>query len=210
MTVTDTQSYSQVIRDALYATTVQLPFFAGFTSRRSKQLPIQQPLVPYLGVYIVGEEHRPDGDPNAGDIRFIHLLRVGFQVIIENNDPVAAELKIDEAFWAIMNGLWTNAKLTNLINSSMPDNTRIEGIERGSRRHMWGTIGKNEKPIGELEYIPTIRYRTEFFPTITDDLLDIHVEVVPLAEDGTVPPADQVQRIIMEYEFTPSTQEGQP
>jgi hypothetical protein len=109
-----------------------------------------------------------------------------------------------------MNGLWADAKLTNLINSSMPDDTRIEGIERGSRRHMWGVIGKNEKPIGELEYIPTIRYRTEFFPAITDDLLDIHVEVVPLAKDGTVPPADEVQRIIAEYEFTPSTQEGQP
>jgi hypothetical protein len=200
---TDTQSYSQVIRDALFATVVQLPFFAGFIARRSKQLPIQQPLLPYLGVYIVSEEMPPDGDINAGDIRFIHSLRIGFQVIIENNDPVASELKLDAAFWTIMNGLWTNAALMNMINSSMPDNTRIEGVERGTRRHVWGTIGKVETPIGELEYIATLKYRTEWFPTGFPDLLDINVQTVPLAADGTVPPADQVQRIISDYEFTP-------
>src|SRR5262249_43271590 len=106
VTVTNTQSYSQVIRDAMFAYVVQLPFFQGFKARRSKQLPIQEPLLPYLGVYIIDEDMQPDGDPNVGDIRFVHDLRIGFQVIIENNDPVAAELKLDEAFWALMNGLW--------------------------------------------------------------------------------------------------------
>jgi hypothetical protein len=206
VTVTDTQSYSQVIRDALYAKVVQLPFFEGFVSRRSRQLLIQEPLLPYLGVYIIGEEMPPDGDLNAGDIRFIHSLRIGFQVIIENNDPVQSELTLDAAFWAIMNGLWTDANLTNFIESDMPDNTRIEGVERGTRRHVWGTAGSstNEKPIGELEYIASLRYRTEWYPSGFPDLLDIHVETVPLADDGTVPDASTVQRIITEYEFTPA------
>jgi hypothetical protein len=202
--ITATQSYSQVIRDSMFAMLVQLPFFTGFKARRSKQLPIQEPLLPYLGVYIIAEEMPPDGDPNAGDIRFMHDLRVGCQVIIENNDPVASELKLDEAFWAIMNGLWTNNGLTNVVKSEMDDNTLIECIPRGVRRHVWGTIGKNQQPIGELEYIPTVRYRSEWFPTIPDDLTDIHVEAVPLADDGTVPPATEVQRVIMEYEFTSS------
>jgi hypothetical protein len=90
-----------------------------------------------------------------------------------------------------------------MIATTMPDNTRIEGVERGTRRHVWGVIGKAEKPIGELEYIASIRYRTEWYPTGFPDLLRIHEETVPLADDGTVPPASQVQRIISEYEFTP-------
>jgi hypothetical protein len=204
MTVTDTQSFSQVIRDSMFAVLVQLPYFAGFKARRSKQMPIQEPLLPYLGVYIIGEDMPADGDWNAGDIRFIHDLRIGCQVIIENNDPVAAELSLDAGFWAIMNGLWTNDGLTNMVQSAMADNTRIEGVPRGTRRHVWDRIGSNQQPIGELEYIATLRYRTEWFPTISDDLLDIHVETVPLAADGTVPPANEVQRVINEYEFTPA------
>ena len=206
--ITDTQSYSQVIRDALFATVVQLPFFQNFKARRSKQLPIQEPILPYLGVYIIGEDMPADGDPNAGDIRFIHMLRVGFQVIIENNDPVQSELYLDQAFWAIMNGLWTDSGLTNMIQTEMPDNTRIEGIERGTRRHVWGTMGSTqEKPIGELEYIATIKYRSEWYPGNFPDLLRIHEEVVPMADDGTVPDASVVQRIIVEYEFTPQARE---
>jgi len=206
--ITDTQSYSQVIRDSLFATVVQLPFFASFKARRSKQLPMQEPILPYLGVYIIGEEMPADGDPNAGDIRFIHMLRIGFQVIIENNDPVQSELYLDQAFWAIMNGLWTDTGLTNMIETEMPDNTRIEGVERGTRRHVWGTMGSTqEKPIGELEYIATVKYRSEWYPGNFPDLLRIHEEVVPMADDGTVPDASVVQRIIVEYEFTPQARE---
>jgi hypothetical protein len=203
--ITATQSYSHVIRDSFFAALVQLPFFAGFKARRSQQLPIQEPLLPYLGVYIVSEEMPSDGDWDAGDIRFIHDLRIGCQVIIQNNDPVDAELQLDAAFWAIMNGLWTNDGLTNMLGSAMPDNTRIEGVPRGTRRHVWSSIGSNQIPIGELEYIATVRYRSEWWPPITDDLLEIDVQTVPLAADGTVPPANEVQRIISKYEFAPLT-----
>jgi hypothetical protein len=200
---TASQSYSQVIRDTLYAKTVTLPFFAGFKSRRSKQLPIQEPILPYLGVYILAEDMPPDGDDNAGEIRFIHLLRIGWQVIIENNDPLATELKLDKAFWAIMS-LWTDAHLTNFWVSDMTDNTRIEGVARGTRRHVLDNIGSNQQPIAELEYVATIKYRTSWPAYVTDTLDEIRVQVVPLAADGTVPPPGSVQRIIMDYEFTSS------
>jgi hypothetical protein len=200
--VTAYQSYSQVIRDAFFAKAVKLPFFAGFTARRSKQLPIQQTHIPYLGVYIAAEDMGPDGDANAGEIRFIHRLQVCFQVIIENNDPVAAELKLDGAFWAIMNGLWRDPKLTNFINSDMPDNTRIEAIERGRRVHAFGAYGaNNEKPYAELSYFATVIYRAEYGATVTDDLHTIYVEFARVAKDGTVPPASEIQRIIAQYEF---------
>ncbi len=205
MSITDDQSYSIVIRDAIFAVLVTLPFFAGYKARRAKMLKVMPEYLPYLGVYIIDEVMTPDGDANAGDIRFIHMLRLGFSVIIENNDPVAAELKLDQAFWSIMNGIWRNDGITNFLHSTMPDNTRIEGVQRGVRKHVWGNTGlNNETSIGELQYEATITYRSEFAPPITDDLLRVHVETVPLGSDGTIPPAEEVARIISEYEFTPA------
>jgi hypothetical protein len=204
MTITDTQSYSLVIRDAFFAATVQLPFFQGFIARRSKQLPVATYQLPFLGVFIVSEDMTPDGDSNAGEIRFIHKLQIGWQVMIENNDPVASEQILDQAFWAIMNGLWRDPKLMNFLASDMPDNTRVESIERGTRRHVWGSAGlNNETPYGELEYVATAKYRASYGAIPTDDLLDINIQTVPLADDGTVPDASEVQRIISDYEFQP-------
>ncbi len=210
--ITDTQSYSEVLRDVFFARVVTLPFFAGFKARRCKMLQVQPEHIPYLGVYIIDEQMVPDGDANAGCIRFIHTLRVGFSVIIGNNDPLAAELKLDEAFWAIMNGLWRDQYITNMLDTwnpvagaGNPDNTRFEGVTRGSRKHVWGNAGlNNETPFAELQYDASVLYRAEFSPIIIDDLLRIHVETVPLASDGTIPDADTVQRIISEYEFTPA------
>jgi len=204
MPVTDTQSHSLVIRDSIFAVLVTLPFFAGWKARRCKMLQVMPEHLPYLGVYITDEDMRTDGDLNAGDIRFSHTLRLSFSAVIANNDPVAAELKLDESFWAIMNGIWRNDGLTNLLHSAMADNTRIEGVARGTRKHMWGNAGlNNETPIGEMQYTASIFYRSQFAPIIIDDLLLINVETVPLGTDGTIPPADEVQRIISKYEFTP-------
>lgn len=208
MATTDTQSYSLVIRDAIFATLVTLPFFQGWKPRRCKMLAVQPENLPYLGVYILDEDMRPDGDANAGDIRFAHSLRLGFSAVIANNDPVAAELKLDQSFWAIMNGIWRNDGLTNLLISGMEDNTRIEGVARGTRRHIWGNAGlNNETAIGEMQYIATVFYRSQFSPPTPDDLLVIEVETVPLGRDGEVPPADEVQRIISKYEFVPVAQQ---
>jgi hypothetical protein len=214
MTATDTSvfSYSIVIRDMLLAKLVAAPFFAGFTVRKSRQLPVQTQHIPYLGCYIITEDHEPEGDLNHGDIDFIFTLKLGFTVAVVNNDPEACEEKLDQAFWTIMNTLWRDPYLTNFIDTRAypggvgnPDNTRIEGISKGQRRHRFGTAGtSNETPIGELQYDVSVRYRAEFGPIITDDLLMIRVETVPLATDGTIPPADEVQRVINVYEFTPA------
>jgi hypothetical protein len=204
MTISDTQSYSAIIRDALFAKAVTLPFFAGFKSRRSRQLQIQPEFIPYLGVYIMDETMSPIGDFNIGEIRFKHSVRIGFSVIINNNDQVAAELKIDEAFWALMNGLWRDPKLTNFWTSSLPDNVTIQGVERGMRKHDFGFAGTNETPFAELQYEASVVYQAEYGPIITDDLLRMHVEIVPVEGGEPVPGADEVQRIIAEYEFTPA------
>jgi hypothetical protein len=215
VTATDTSvfSYSLVIRDMLLAKLVAAPFFAGFTVRKSRQLPAQSNQLPFLGVYLVSEDHDPDGDYNHGDIDLIHTLKLGFSVAVVNNDPEACEEKLDQAYWAIMNTLWRDPYLMNMIDTRAypgaignPDNTRIEGISKGSRRHVFGTTGTtNETPIGELRYEASVKYRADYTPIITDDLLLIHTETVPLDEDGTIPPADEVQRVYADHEFEPST-----
>ena len=209
--ITETQSYGLVIRDTLYAKAVTLPFFAGFTSRRCKQLPVVPEALPYLGVYFINEKMTSDGDPNAGEVRFDNEMTVGFSVVIQNNDPVQSELKLDQAFWAIMNGLWRDQYIMNLIDTrapvgvvTLPDGMVIEGVKGGNRKHVWGNTGlNNETPIAELSYEANILYSAAFPPVITDDLLLVHVETVPL-HHGAIPPVEEVQRIISIYEFTPA------
>lgn len=211
-TITEVQSYSFVIRDMFLDALMQAQFFQGFTPRKNKALQILTNSLPYLGVYFVNEDMSPDGDLNAGEIRFTHMLKLGFSVIVINNDPVACEAKLDQAFWAIMNTLWRDPYLTNLIDTRRypggvgnPDNVRIEGVSRGTRRHVFGNAGlNNETPIGEMQYEATVKYRADYGPVITDNLLQIHLETAPVASDGTIPPADEVQRIVTEYDFTPT------
>jgi hypothetical protein len=217
MNATDTTifSYSIVIRDMLLEKLKAAPFFQGFNYRKSRQLPTQSNQLPSLGVYIIGEDMESDGDVNAGDIEFVNHLKLGFSVVIVNNDPEACEEKIDQAYWAICNTLWRDQYLMNMIDTRAypgaignPDNTRIEGIERGTRRHVFGATGQsNETPIGELRYEATLKYRTDFVPIITDDLLLIHEETALPNLDGTIPPADEVQRVTTIYEFDPSSEE---
>jgi hypothetical protein len=210
--ITDTQSYGMAICDTLYAKAVTLPFFTGFTSRRTQQLPNMPATLPYLGVYFVRESLSSDGDLNAGEVRFRNEMAVGFSIVVQNNDPVQSRLKLDQGYWEIKNGLWRDQYIMNLIDSSapagvitLPDGLTIEGIKGGTCRYVWGNAGhNNETPIAELQYEAIIVYREAFLPIITDDLLRIHVETVPLASDGTIKPADEVLRIITEYEFTPA------
>ena len=210
--ITDTQSYGMVICDTLYAKAVTLPFFAGFKSRRTQQLPTMPEVLPYLGVYFVKEAMSADGDLNAGEVRFINDMTVGFSIIIQNNDPVESRVTLDAAYWEIMNGIWRDQYIMNLIDTSapagvvtLPDGIIIEGVKSGTRKITWGTHGAtNETPIAEMSYEAVVVYRAAFPPIITDDLLRIHQETVPLRHDGTIPPVDEVLRIITEYEFTPA------
>jgi Bacterial Ig-like domain (group 3) len=204
MGITDTQSYSLVIRDTFFDAVAALAFFSTFTKRKSKQLQIQPQDLPYLGVYIVDEQMTPDGDANAGDVRFIHTLRIGFSVIIQNNDPVSSEIELDKSFWAIMHRLWPDQYIMNMLDTrsypggiGTPDNTRVEGIVRGTRRHLWGNNTlSNEMPVAELQYDVSCTYRSTWPPIIVDEL-DTIITTTELGD-----PPDSVQHITSVYDFT--------
>jgi hypothetical protein len=172
-TITATQSYSLIIRDVFFDVLANRePFFDSYTKRKTRMLPAQANLIPYLGVYLMDETMTPDGDANAGPVRFSHSLRIGFSVIIANNDQDMAERTIDAAYWRIMNRLWKDHYVMNLVGTqnpwtgvSNPDNVRIESITRGVRKHNFGFAGTNsETPIAELQYDVTCFYRTIWDP----------------------------------------------
>jgi hypothetical protein len=183
MGVTDTQSYSLVIRDVFFDALNRDPFFADYKKRKNKMLVVQQDSLPYLGVYIMDETMLPDGDLSAGFYDFIHTLRIGFSVMIANNDQNVAEQQVDAAFWRIMNVLWTDQYILNVIDTynptlgaGNPDNVRIEGVSRGVRRHVFGTAQfNNETPLVELQYDVGVQYRSMWWPTIVDDFNELAI-----------------------------------
>jgi Bacterial Ig-like domain (group 3) len=205
-TITLTQSYSLVIRDIFFDAVSDIPFFASFTKRRCKMLQIQPQDLPFLGVYICDERMDPDGDLNAGEVRFYHKLKIGFSVIIQNNDPVESELKLDQSFWAIMQRLWPDQYIMNLLDTmayghpalmNNLDNVRVEGVSGGMRRHLWGANQlNNELPMAEMQYEVVCDYRSNWPPVITDELHIIHVE----SQFGDPPSA--VQPVTSVYDFT--------
>ena len=56
MGVTDTQSYSLVIRDVFYDAVAGDAFFANYTKRKTPMLRLQPELLPYLAVYFMDED----------------------------------------------------------------------------------------------------------------------------------------------------------
>jgi hypothetical protein len=208
----ETNSYSILIRDAVLDRVKVLPFFKNkFTFSRSKALPIQAQNIPYAGCYIVDETLTPDGDPNAGDIRFEHFLRLGFSVVIKNNDPDEVEDKLDGAFWSLMNGLLRDASLTNMLGAYDADGVEgfaIEGFTRGSRKNVYGNAGlNNEMAIAELQLELTCKYRTTWPPIIEDDLITIHtVTGFPLR--GTAEERAKVQQVTAVYDDLQNAVDG--
>lgn len=216
MPITDTQSYSWVMRGVFFDALSTMPFFAGFTCRKQKQMQIQSQMIPYLGVYFVDEPHTPDGDSNHGEIKFIHNCCIGISVIITNNDPDESEKKLDQAYWAIMNRLWTDEYIMNMIDTynphthtQNPDNTRGEGIERIMRRHVWGNTGlNNEMPNAELQMDITLKMRTRWPAVVPDDLEHIHFEARPVP--GNYPPPDPASIVPVIGEWDMLTIEESP
>lgn len=64
------------------------PFFKSYWRTPMRQVAASD--LPLLGVYILRETRGPDGDENAGEIRFIHRLHLGIAGAISNADPASS------------------------------------------------------------------------------------------------------------------------
>jgi len=202
MPVTETQSFALDIRDAFYNVVTAAPYFAGYTKRKNKWLPVQPELVPYIGVYLINEVTSPDGDANAGCIRFSHAVQIGFSVVQANNDQELLERNVDQAHQQIMKLLWTDLHLMNVLQNNAqglnnPENVAIESVTRGTRKHVFGSSrADNEFPFIELEYNVFAFTRSFWYPDITDTLDEIDVTVAPNNADPNA-----VQAVSVKYMF---------
>lgn len=204
--VTDRQSYSWVLLNAIFERISTTSFFSPFVCKRiNRALPIEAggPVqIPFLGVYLTGEAGTPDGDANAADIRFIHNVPIGFQVVMKNNDSDVLLQMLDQATWFISNQILRDDTFTNRWKNDLPDNTRFEGVTRYSVRERWGVTGATqETPVGERQLELVFTFRTNWVPTEFPDLQRITVEAKP--ESST--PYEEVQPVRMVYEFNPDS-----
>jgi hypothetical protein len=188
------QSYPMRLLDGTMSRIKLLPFFSSFNFSSYKGLIIQPSSIPFCGIYLLQEMLAPDGDANTGEIRFRTAARIGFSVIIQNNDPVAAEYKLDAALQAITVGLFSDSTYYN--NKSF----RIQGFVSGSRQHVFGRIGTldNETPIAELRYELVVDLGVITYPPNVPDILEvIHLETrYPAGSDPTI-----IQQVKSEYDI---------
>jgi hypothetical protein len=210
--LSDVQSYTHLIRNTFFDALSSDSFFANYTIRKNRMLRVQHELLPYLGVYIIDEPMAPDGDANAGNIRFIHSPRVGFSIMLVNNDQDACEAALDAAYWHLFHRLWDDPYINSVIDTTNyttgyqnPDNVRFESIERGMRRYVWGNSSiNNQTPIGELQYDVTVKFRSFEIPGPFVDLLTIDLKTGIKSGDTQAEMA-QRQQMRIYSSFDPSS-----
>jgi hypothetical protein len=175
----DTNSYSYIIRDGILGRLKQLPIFSTSVKKwaKTKFFIKQHTEFPFVGVYFVDEAWMAaaDGNHNAGAPHFFHTLRLGYSVVVVNNDPEASEYNLDQAHWAIFHLF--DAQLWHRFDVPPGfDPIEIEGVTRGSRNLWYGNGGlNNDLPLAELRMEMTYAYRTDWPPTVKDGFLKMGV-----------------------------------
>lgn len=190
------RSYPMLVRDGIMARVKAMPYFASFHFSSNKALQIQPQSLPFCGVYFIQETGVPDGDANVGEPRFRTTVRIGFSVIVVNNDPEAAEYQLDTAMQVLAGGLFSDPTLYN--NAAF----KIQSYASGVRTHVFGATGlDNETPIAELRWelvcdLGVITYP----PIVMDDLEVIHVTTA-FPAGGTQAEQDATQQVVAEYDL---------
>jgi hypothetical protein len=175
------------VRDNALAKLQLQPFFQTFTFKRSHALKVMPNMMPYCSVYFLSEQLLPDGDYNAGEVRFDTTVRLGFSVMLINNDPDQMEDRLDDCYQYIMNGLLRDPTFIRtkpfLPYGGPGDQTGyvIEGFLRGQRQHFYGIAGlqNNETPYAELRLeLHCNLGAIEYEPYVENMLETVHVETV--------------------------------
>jgi len=185
------RSYAIMLRDGIVARMKSFPFFTPFKFATSKAFRVMPNHIPYAGVYFIDDTLTPDGLANSGEPRFHSMVQIGFSVIIENNNPEEAELKLDDAYQVITGGLFQDPTLYN--NAAF----EIQGYARGKRMHVFGSVGQNnELPVAELQFNLTCDLGAILWEPLVPDMLEtIHVKTVYPDDDPNRQP------IISEYDL---------
>lgn len=194
-------SYAFKVRDGILSRIQALPFFTNpainppFKYTKNRAMQVQPQSLPLCGVYFLQESGTPEGDANAGEIRFDTSVRLGFTVIIVNNDMEAAEYTLDLAFEAIRNGLFTDPTFYN------NDDFKIEGVTFSMRKHNFGSQLENETPLAELQWELVLNIGVlDYPPVVLDNFETLRITTAfPLG--GTQEEIDAVQQVVNVYEL---------
>jgi hypothetical protein len=173
------------------------PFNAAVKVARTNAKPTQPEHLPFLAGYFLSESAGPLGDPNTGEPRFHLTLKLGFSWIVKNDDPEAAEDKLDEAHWAFMKMLHDpDWHIIVPPDPAIPNSgIRIESILGFEHERYYGTVGKNnEMPIAEMRMEMEFFHSSVFDPIISDTFQVFHSTILPYP---AMDPAE-VEAIILE------------
>jgi hypothetical protein len=202
-------SFSEALRNRMLGTVVSLPFFASFMPRVTRALPIAVEDLPILGCYLGEETMIPDGDLNAGPIQFIVMIRLGWSIMIAESDKEKAEHRLECAYVALLNGIWGNPDVTNMLDTTNYEtgevteyNARMEGAQRQSSRTAWGSfLLNNETPVAEKQYEMILQYRRIYSPGPFHDLEEIDIQTsFPIYR--TPEERERIQQIRQQLLFT--------
>ncbi|BAR57587.1 hypothetical protein ACVIWV_006189 [Bradyrhizobium diazoefficiens] len=160
------------------------PFFKSYWRTPMRQVAASD--LPLLGVYILRETRGPDGDENAGEIRFIHRLHLGIAGAISNADPGEQLRILEERMAGIDERLLTNPAFVCMI----------EGVTAMDRRSQYAQVA--ETPVAEIQIEMVVTFRTYWEPVVPDDFKTMHVETRYPTADAD--PAE-VQQITQEYDI---------
>jgi hypothetical protein len=182
----DINSYSWLFLNAVYNRLSTSTLFKDFVVKRiTDALPINAAYqIPYIGIYLGSETAVPDGEFNATNIRFMHSVPIGIQIVVKNNDPVVMQQTLDQAKWFVLNQLFRDNTLTNFYTANMSgdpnDPMHVEGFPRlRIPKPDWARDSKSETPIGMQLIELTVTWGTHFEPTNFDDLKEIAVTAYP-------------------------------
>jgi hypothetical protein len=154
------------LRDDIYQ---RLESLAGYEARRKTPVAQLQPNnLPCLSTFILGEQLQPDGDPNAGELKFVSTVTIGISVVRGFDDPATLSGDIDSDVDRIEDRLFTDPEFI-----SFGPNALFESISSVNRRRLYPQNG--ETYFAELRLEIAFVTRVAFEPSIPDQFEDVNV-----------------------------------
>ena len=164
-------SDATLIREAIISRLSTLPGYVG--SIRRQPVPQIQPAdLPQLSVVIKSERLSPDGDANAGDLRFIGDITITISDVRGFAKQPELDAAQDDALDAIETTLFNDGTFTKMGPEAL-----FEAVTSISRTRNFPQQG--EAYFAELRLEVTFEKRVEFPAIVTDALRHVVVTAPP-------------------------------
>lgn len=149
------------------------PMEAWAVVRHTPQPDYDTSKIPALGVFVIAEQDSPDGDANAGAIRFEEEIGIGVSILrgLKRPDDLDVDLELDND--AVRTLLFTNTDFTR-----HGPNGLFEAVNRIQTTRRYPKEG--ESYFAELRIEMQFIKRLVYSPVLTDDYDGTHLTVRPL------------------------------